>query len=215
MTAPAGRRGGGSLRADVWYVAYGSNLSRERFRCYLEGGRPAGSRRGHPPSRDPSPPADDRPVVLPHRPYFAGRSTSWGGGAVAFVDPESGGGEAPARAYRVTREQLADVYAGENGLEPGPVVPDEAFVGPVHDLGEDRPYRLLVRTEDVDELPAFTVTGPFRRDHAAPCVDYLRHIVRGLEESHQMGMDEAVDHLLMCPGIRGHFGREDLTATLR
>lgn len=203
------------MRADVWYVAYGSNLCRGRFRCYLEGGRPAGSGRAHPPSRDPSPPADDRPVVLPHRLYFAGRSTSWDGGGVAFVDPEPGGGEAPARAYRVTREQLADVYAGENGLEPGLVVPDEAFVGPVHDLGEGRPYRLLVRTEDVDGQSAFTVTGPSRRDHAAPSVDYLRHIVQGLEESHQMRVDEAVDHLLTCPGIRGHFGREDLTAILR
>lgn len=201
------------MDADVWYVAYGSNLSRERFRCYLEGGRPIGSSRDHAPSRDPSPPADERPVVIPHRLYFAGRSTSWGGGGVAFVDPEPGDGETLARAYRLTREQLADVYAGENGMEPGLEVPDEAFVGPVHDLGRG-PYRLLVRTRDIHGSPAFTVTGPARGDLAAPSLDYLRHIVDGLEECHGMGVAEAVDHLMTCPGIRGRFDGEALLSAL-
>ena len=26
----------------LWYVAYGTNLSRDRFHVYLQGGRPAG-----------------------------------------------------------------------------------------------------------------------------------------------------------------------------
>lgn len=214
MSAGPGRRDGPSGAADHWYVAYGSNLSRERFLCYLEGGRPAGSRREHPPSRDPSLPSDERPVTIPHRLYFAGGSTGWGGGGVAFVDPEPGSGEALGRAYRLTREQLADVYAGENGMEPGLEVPDEALVGPVHDLGRG-PYRLLVRTEDVDGLPAFTVTGPRRLDHAAPSLEYLRHVVQGLMECHRLATDEAVDHLMTCPGLRGRFDREDLAAALR
>ena len=29
----------------IWYVAYGSNLSRERFCTYLQGGQPNGSER--------------------------------------------------------------------------------------------------------------------------------------------------------------------------
>lgn len=201
------------MDADVWYVAYGSNLSWRRFRCYLEGGRPPGSGREHPPSRDPSRPADERAVVIPHRLYFAGCSASWDGGGVAFVDPEPGTGEALGRAYRVTREQLADIYAGENGMAPGLEVPEGAFVGPVHDLGGG-PYRLLVRTADVHGVPAFTVTGPTRRDHAAPALDYLRHVVDGLEECHGMGVEEAVDHLMTCEGVRGRFDGEALTSAL-
>lgn len=199
---------------DVWYVAYGSNLSWERFRCYLEGGRPEGSGREHPPARDPSPPADDGPVVLPHRLYFAGRSVSWGGGGVAFVDPEAESGKARARAYRLTREQLADVYAQENGVEPGLALPGEAFRGPVSDLGEGA-YPLLVRVADVEGLPAFTLTGPRRSDAAVPDVSYLRHVVRGLMESHGMGQMEIVAYLETCAGIRGRLGREDLLTALR
>ncbi len=37
----------------VWYVAYGSNLSLERFTAYLQGGRPAGGARKYPGCRDP------------------------------------------------------------------------------------------------------------------------------------------------------------------
>ena len=29
----------------VWYASYGSNLARDRFLCYLEGGRPKGATR--------------------------------------------------------------------------------------------------------------------------------------------------------------------------
>jgi hypothetical protein len=28
------------MTGHVWYVAYGSNLSAERFSCYLQGGQP-------------------------------------------------------------------------------------------------------------------------------------------------------------------------------
>ena len=38
----------------IWYVAYGSNLSRERFCTYLRGGRPDGSERDYPGCRDTS-----------------------------------------------------------------------------------------------------------------------------------------------------------------
>jgi hypothetical protein len=38
----------------IWYVAYGSNLSRERFCHYLRGGRPNGVERDYPGCRDTS-----------------------------------------------------------------------------------------------------------------------------------------------------------------
>src|SRR5215210_6185847 len=85
------------LRTDdpVWYVAYGSNLSRERFRAYLEGGRPAGSQRHYSGGRDTTPPHQSRVLRLGGRLVFAGISTVWGGG-LAFLDPD-GEGEVVAR----------------------------------------------------------------------------------------------------------------------
>ncbi len=69
----------------IWYVAYGSNLSRARFGCYLTGGTPVGARRANPGARDPSPPRADTALTLPGQVYFADTSAMWGGG-VAFYD---------------------------------------------------------------------------------------------------------------------------------
>ena len=60
----------------VWYAAYGSNCDRERFGWYLR------------ECTDTSGPLDDRPYVLPHARRFAGSSSRWEGGGVAFLDPD-------------------------------------------------------------------------------------------------------------------------------
>lgn len=70
----------------LWYVAYGSNLFRERFRCYLSGGRPAGGARHYPGCRDPRPARAELSVTVPGGIYFALTSQTWGGG-MAFYDP--------------------------------------------------------------------------------------------------------------------------------
>ena len=48
----------------LWYAAYGSNLSRERFGHYLGGGRPVGASRHYSGARDGSEPRDVRPLAL-------------------------------------------------------------------------------------------------------------------------------------------------------
>lgn len=74
----------------MWYVAYGSNLSSERFACYVVGGRPAGARRTYEGCRDPSPPRRTSAIWLPGRLVFGGTSRAWGGG-MAFYDPDGDG----------------------------------------------------------------------------------------------------------------------------
>jgi hypothetical protein len=64
----------------IWYVAYGSNLSRERFCYYLHGGRPDGNDRDYPGCRDTSDPMDSFGLLISGGVYFAGRSSGWGGG---------------------------------------------------------------------------------------------------------------------------------------
>lgn len=95
----------------VWYVAYGSNLLRERFLCYVTGGEFLG--RAHRGCADPTPPRDEFGLVLPFERYFAHNSSFWGGG-VAFLDPLRRG-ETVARAYLLTYGQFLDVFAQENG----------------------------------------------------------------------------------------------------
>jgi hypothetical protein len=63
----------------VWYASYGSNLQRERFMCYIEGGTPEGSAKRNEGCRDKSEPTESRPISLNFELYFAGRSGTWGG----------------------------------------------------------------------------------------------------------------------------------------
>ena len=89
----------------VWYVAYGSNLSSQRLRCYLVGGRPLGGRRTYLGARNPSEPRQTRPVELPGGIHFAGESLAWGGG-IAFYDPAATG-RVFARAYLLEHAQVS------------------------------------------------------------------------------------------------------------
>src|SRR5687767_6536481 len=107
----------------VWYASYGSNLARDRFLCYLRGGRPEGATRTYPGARDTSDPQGDEPMLLPGGVFFGWRSPTWGGG-IAFYDASprvdgasrhDGSAEAGAyaRAYLITESQFADVAAQE------------------------------------------------------------------------------------------------------
>lgn len=41
---------------DVWYVSYGSNISENRFSCYIEGGIPEGSEKEEKGCENTTPP---------------------------------------------------------------------------------------------------------------------------------------------------------------
>jgi len=98
----------------VWYAAYGSNLSRTRFSCYLRGGTPPGALRTYPGCRDTTAPLAESAITMAHRLFFAGHSTVWNG-AVAFVetsvDPRA---VTHARLYLITSSQLEDVHDQDN-----------------------------------------------------------------------------------------------------
>jgi hypothetical protein len=84
----------------VWYVAYGSNLSRERFLRYLG-----------------EPPLADRPLTIGHALWFGGESVVWTGGR-AYVDHESQPGRRTlARAWLLSRAQWDELHRQENGPE--------------------------------------------------------------------------------------------------
>jgi hypothetical protein len=200
----------------VWYVAYGSNLERSRFDCYLEGGVPAGGSRDYAGCVDPSAPVDDVAVELPGRLVFAGTSTVWGGG-MAVYDP-AGSGQVAGRAYLLTRDQLGDVVAQEMRREPA-----GAFARRLADalvdadslqvLGPGR-YETVVRLDDVDDCPAFTVTcdDVDGLEPQAPTAPYLRTIAAGLRDAHGWEAPQVVDYLAAAEGVEGAWSREELEA---
>jgi len=191
----------------VWYVAYGSNLGTDRFRCYLAGGRPVGGTRTYVGCRETSDPAETFGLEVTGELVFAGESAVWGGG-LAFFDP-NGTGSVACRAYLVTAEQLADVAAQEMWLEPGGefartlvgVLPE---LGEKHRLGPGR-YETVVRLGTRDGVPLLTVTSHdiHGLTLAAPSAPYLRSIARGLREAHHWDDARIAAYLSAARGARG------------
>ena len=84
----------------VWYAAYGSNISRERFMRYING------------CADRSAPLEDRRFVLPYDIPFAGRASNWGNQGKAFLD-DSKSGMALGRIYMISRGQFEEIQRKE------------------------------------------------------------------------------------------------------
>ena len=172
----------------VWYVSYGSNMSADRFACYIEGGVPPGGTRENPGARDRRLPARTIPVDLPGTVYFAGDSPQWGGG-VAFYDHAAPGGAA-ARGYLVTAEQFADIAAQEMYRAPRDRDPlAELVLAPLdggrHQDGPGR-YETLLEVGRHEDLPLLTFTAPHGLDHVEhtrPTEAYLATVRDGLRQS--------------------------------
>ena len=204
----------------VWYASYGSNCSRARFLVYLRGGRAAGATRQQVGARDSRDPTGDGAVRFDTAVCFSGYAKNWGG-APAFLEHEPS--ERPGalgRRYRVTRQQFADVLAQESrrdfdsielpeldGLDPGTrVVIGEGF------------YDALVVLEPIDGVPCVSFTSPAppeAREPAAPSESYLRTIISGLAEVHQLEAEALAGHLTTSRGVQPTWTRDRITALLR
>ncbi|WP_344190664.1 histone deacetylase [Pedococcus aerophilus] len=184
----------------VWYASYGSNLARDRFLCYLQGGRPPGATRTYPGARDTTAPADDRSLTLPGEMFFAWESPTWGGG-IAFYDATSPG-TTLARAYLLSDQQFADVAAQEMHRQPGQDL-DLATVlaRSRHDLGPGR-YESLHLVGELEGHPVltFTTPDPTGLQRNPPTPPYVTMIARGLADTHGLGADEITAYLAARPG---------------
>jgi hypothetical protein len=183
----------------IWYVAYGSNLSRERFCCYLRGGRPDGVVRDYPGCRDSSDELDSFGLLIRGSLYFAGRSSGWQAG-MAFYDPEPSGAVA-ARAYLITVEQFIDVLAQETRRSPG-ITLDLApvFRGERYSNGMGG-YPVLVRIGECNGLPLVTFTRERRAaPFVAPSEPYLAAMAIGLRQAHGWSEKQIDRYLSAIPG---------------
>jgi len=199
----------------VWYVAYGSNLAAERFRCYVAGGRPTGGKRVYPGCRDKAEPARVIGVEVPGGLVFAGESLVWSGG-MAFYDL-NGPGRVAGRAYLLTAEQLGDVAAQEMRREPGGEFARDLAgllgdVDVVHTMGPGR-YETVARLGTRDGVPMFTVThgDVSELEPAAPSATYVGWIATGLREAHGWSSTQIADYLLAAPGVSKTWTRDELT----
>ncbi|KAL6076437.1 Histone deacetylase [Balamuthia mandrillaris] len=217
-------RGGPPLKERyVWYTSYGSNMCRERFMCYLQGGRVEGMRHSCVGCSDPTPPLRDTYVPLPHHLYFAKHSQTWGGG-VAFIDAspmEQGvaddeeavhlnpttqqrGAITHGRSYLLTFSQFCSVVAQENGKTERQLGfhLDRLSAKPTTKVTEGW-YGLVVYLGEREGAPMFTFTNEQPMSgvqRTYPPSSYLRVIAAGLL---QLGFsaEEVRQYLLARSGL--------------
>jgi len=137
----------------VWYACYGSNLSAERFACYIRGGVCAANGREYEGCTDTAMWKADRVKEYPGRMYFAKSSPSWQNGGVSFYMPEDTSSKTVMRLYRITCGQLKEIQNQEG--------PSASW------------YGRILYLESIDGVPVFTLTSEETLAQTEPSEEYL------------------------------------------
>ena len=167
----------------VWYVSYGSNMLKERFMCYIEGGSFDQSRY-HPPCEDAAPPVAIKAIEIPYAMYFGNVSGSWHGSGVSFLDVTRKG-KALGVAYLITKNQFEHVVFRENGGRK-----------PQHEYGW---YEDIIDLGCMDGFEVKSITNKDLRDYNEPYSEYLETLKRGIHENWPEMTDEEIeDYLDSC-----------------
>lgn len=198
----------------LWYAAFGSNLSYDRFEKYLVGGSAAlasdAPERG---ARDASPPIDEDVLEVEHEVYFALEAAKWGGGGVAFLSAEKSETTTICRLHKITVEQFEDVHMQESRGDHPAVLNLNAlsaegslmqYDGSLYGLA------LLLGTHD-DGCPIVTLTTD-RSDLGPNCpsVGYAATIASGLVEFTDMTPASATDYVMGKRGVDDRLNRVEL-----
>lgn len=202
----------------LWYGAFGSNLSRDRFDKYLKGG--SAERASHslePGARNPSDPVAYATMTVPHQLFFAWEARKWDGGGVAFLWKDRSDASTICRLYKITVEQFEDVHMAEAGAEEPKTLDVEELIANGALSQYDKLYGLALHlgTHD-DGLPIVTLTTE-RTDLTVNCpsIGYAATIAQGLLECTELSPEHAVDYVLETPGVDSRLDRSELLNAAR
>lgn len=197
----------------IWYASYGSNLSQERFLCYIAGGQPKGTTRVYSGCSDKRLPTQNKPLLIHRELYFARESATWERGAVAFLKNQIDEKQNTlGRMYLIKVEQFVELVKQEIDFEGelpvdlkaieekgSLVVKDNAWYGNIIYLGKD------------DDFPIFTFT--FENDRQTPNkpgAAYLKTIISGLRECYDLSSEDIAAYLANKAGIRESYSFDEL-----
>lgn len=175
--------------------------------CYIGGGRPVGSSKANPGSRDKTPPVDKQPVSLNFELYFAGNSSHWRG-APAFIRRNGKTSVTLGRMYLITDDQFNDVVMQENDR----VVDGTRFVPRFEELKQKNEFLLpgnglygyLLCVAVKGSWPVVTFTTQKDLPIRPPSEPYIKVIASGIKETYPaMTNTEICDYLLRSEGISG------------
>jgi len=181
----------------VWYVGYGSNLSKQRFFCYIVGGTPKYGKKYNDGCSDTNCPTDDKQIKIPYRLYFAlpnghTRTDNWGEGGVAFINPVKEDNEhywSLCRMWKITCEQYEEVRNQEGKCW----------------------YNYEIYLGEEDNIPIRTITNkdiltPYKR----PSGGYLKTIALGLKETDNWSNEKIFQYLKGKEGVNSQIDEDEL-----
>jgi hypothetical protein len=173
----------------VWYVGYGSNLSKQRFHCYIEGGIPCFGRiQNKEGCLDKTLPIANKPIEIPYPLYFAlpddkKNTGNWGDGGVAFIDSTQKNSITYCRMWKITSDQYNCVKTQEGRY----------WYSHQIELGKDND----------DGLPIFTITNKDKLSNILrPSDNYLKTIAVGLKETYEFSNEEITEYLISKEGMK-------------
>lgn len=198
----------------IWYACYGSNLFQERFHCYIKGGQPEGSLTYYRGCTDKTLPRDSEELFICSELYFAKKSNSWNGCGVAFIKTNFGiSASTLARQYLITKEQFTEIVKQETETIENLYIDFEfAKKQGSYVFKENSYYGNIIYLSDQYNYPVFTITNEKNLStYNAPSVEYLKAIVKGIQETHTyLSVEEIAEYLITKQGIIDNFNKEEL-----
>ncbi|MBP1949942.1 hypothetical protein [Virgibacillus litoralis] len=200
----------------VWYASYGSNLSRDRFLCYIKGGKPKGSEKVEVGCKDKSLPIKETTYIMRYPLYFAKSSSRWQNKGVAFIGlNEDEEHHTYSRKYLITVEQFMDVVKQENNgaeldidlieiIKNGSKTLRDSWYGTILYLGEEDGYPILTFTAYWD------LDVPYNK----PSEEYLSMIINGLKTTLELEDTEVLNYLSSKPGVADNYNRNEIEELL-
>ena len=159
----------------IWYACYGSNLSEERFACYIEGGTCDINGKSYIGCKDKTHWGRPEYAVVQGKMYFGNSSPSWNHKGAAFFDPNAEG-RTYMKIYPIKRSQLMDIRDQEGS--------SENWYGRILCLG--------IR----NDRPVYTLTSKTRRPVNLPDEKYLTLIAAQLRRSFALDDDEVISYIM-------------------
>lgn len=191
----------------VWYACYGSNLLKERFSCYIGGGRPANAKRVYPGCTNKTLPEKSKGITINGELYYAKSSKTWSGGGAGFIKSDFDKNiRTLGRMYLITQQQFVDLvqqeikFEGDFDIDLQQVIKNRSL-----DMKNNSWYGKIIYLGEDEDCPIFTFTNEdYLKDEINPPHQfYLKIIIDGLKETYQMSDNEIEAYLKNKEGIKG------------
>lgn len=199
----------------VWYASYGSNISTERFLCYITGGQAKGALTSEEGCRDNSMPIDSKTISISRKQYFAKSAKRWQNQGVAFLENIPSTEATFGKMYLITKEQFEDVVKQENALtvdtvldikleearDQGSAVVTKGWYGRIMYLGCENEYPIYTFT-NIKRLEDEVLNEPSR--------EYILMIASGLVENYNMSLEDLTHYFYSKTGVSLGYSKKEV-----